>query len=283
MDPGEPARRANEPLALELGDTIQEALRAVGTNFVTFAVLGALVIVPYTALGVAIATLTTPFTQDLVLGRVDLDRMLAALAVALPAYVAILLVTTATYSVGQGAVMYATVEHLVGRRASLVDALRAGLSRAFSLFACALLVNVVIVAGCALCCAPGVVALVWLIAALPACAVEKLGPIASIQRSIELTEGNRGMIFLIGLIVFLAFFGLSVCILGPTSLIAGQGLGPAELPDPLSPAQLVSATINMVMQIGWFMIGSAIIAVIYARLRGLREDVDAAALSRVFA
>lgn len=271
-----------QPRPLELGDVVAESFRVVGENFGLFAALAAIVLLPNAVAGLAIELALGRFLEETMLSAQTPEAILQQMSWMVPAYLAVFVVTLALYSFGQAAAMHATVEHLVGRKASLGDSLRVGLSRLVSTFFASMLMWVVLLVGFLLCFFPGLVAMVWLAVALPAIVVERLGPIAGLARSIELTEGHRWTIFLVYLVVGLAFLGFSMCIVGPATLVATQGTAPGELPDPLAPGQLVVDAINLVVQGASFMVFTALVGVIYARLRGLRDGVDASALAQVF-
>lgn len=268
---------------LEVGSSITEAFRALGANFGIFGIIAAIVVVPGSLVGLVLTVAMQDFNQAWLAsitqgGSPDFSQF-AWLA---PVWLLVMTVYMALYAIGQAAAMYATIEHLVGRKASLGDALKVGLSRFLPLFACSFLVGLITGVGAMFCIVPGVIAWIWLSVALPAVTMEGVGPIAGMQRSIELTEGHRLTIFVVYFVLFIAYMGFSMCIVGPASLMAAGGLAPGELPDPLAPAQLVVTALNVVIQMIVFMVATAIASVIYARLRGLREGVDAGALAKVF-
>lgn len=267
---------------LEVGDVIQESFRVVGENFGVFVLMGAMVQVPGTVLGVVTNVLLRDVVSPEALQSGDEDRMLAGLGATFGVLGATLLLSMVLGAIGQGGALYATVEHLVGRKASFGDAMRVGLGRFFWVFLCSLLVGMVVGFGMLFCLVPGMVAAIWLCAAMPAVVAEDLGPVAAMQRSVDLTEGHRMTIFLVYLVFGLAAVGVSMCIMFPASMMSAAGTQPGEMPDPLAPAQLVATGLQLVVSIGTFMVATALNGVIYARLRGLRDGVDASALAQVF-
>jgi hypothetical protein len=271
---------------LEIGGVLQEAFRSIGANAASFVGIATLVVVPATLLNLGVSVAARASQGDMVLSSdpaVQLAQLGSQLAVTLPMLLVSAFLMSAAFAVAQGAIMHGTVEHLVGRRASLGESGRAALRRFFALFGTSLIVALITSVGMMMCLVPGILAAVWLAVALPACMVERLGPIASLQRSVELTEGNRGTIFVVLLILGVSVVGLSMCIVGPFTLFSMQGLTPGELPDPLSPAQLIMQVLNMGVSVVWIVVFSATNAVMYARLRGLRDGVDAQSMAQVFA
>jgi hypothetical protein len=180
--------------------------------------------------------------------------------------------------------MYATVESLVGRKASIGDALGAAMRRFLPLWGTSLLFGLIVTIGSMFCLVPGVIAWVWLAVTLPVCMVERVGPIASLQRSLELTEGHRVPIFLTFLVLMVGFMGIAMCVMMPAMIGTAVASGnPAEMQDPLSLPQIVVRLLSSVTQIFSTMLLSSMTAVIYARLRGLRDGVNAEALAKIFA
>lgn len=273
---------AEPPVPLELGEVIASSFRVVGQNFPAFFVISLLVVIPATIVNFGVAIGMRLAMESAM--SADPGAMMASAVLGAAGYVVVVLVISATYALGQGAIMFATVESLVGRRASIGDALRAALQRMLPLWGASLLFGLAVGIGALFCIVPGVLAWIWLLVTLPVCMVERLGPIASMQRSVELTEGHRGTIFVVFVVLFIGFMGISMCVMMPAVIGVAATAGPGTDPqDPFSPLQLVIRAISSVLQIFSTMLLSAAIAVIYARLRGLRDGVDAQALARVFA
>lgn len=267
---------------LDVPSTFQDAFRAIGANFGAFLVIGLISTIPGSLMGFGIQVLFSEQLEAMRDPSLDPDQILGIFGSMMGAYFVMIVVLMALGAIGQGAAIYATVEYLVGRPASIADALRIGISKFFWLFLCSLLVGLIVGVGAMFCLLPGLIAWIWLSAAMPAVAVEGLGPIAAIQRSLELTEGHRVTIALVHSVLFAALFGFSCCVAGPAGAIAGATATPGEMPDPLAPGQILMQVINFFVSLGFFMVMTSVISVVYARLRGLREGVDANALAKVF-
>jgi hypothetical protein len=274
---------------LEVGDVLQTTFRTIG---------GALVPILGCALAVVIPTVVATFVirvamyflvREMMSGG-DQAAAMAGLAM-IPLYLVMILVLLATNAVGQGGIMYAVAETLSGRSASLGQAFRVGLSRAIWVFLTSLVVGLAVGVGTMACVIPGIIAFLFFAVAAPVCIVEKLGPIDSIQRSIQLTEGQRLTIFLVFLVVIVGWFVIAMCILAPVQMAVMGGAaymgggGPDALQamqNPFSLPQILMEIVNIPVQLVATMGFTTLIAVIYARLRGLRDGVDAQALASVF-
>ncbi len=265
---------------LDFNDTYRTTFNVLGASFARLFTLSALVVLPSSAIGFFGSLLVHRTTS---FGRTaDPALVLQNLAVAMPIYFAIIALTLVLYAFGQGAIMFATVQELVGKHASVGESLRVALGRLVPASIVSLLVGFVMAIGLMLCCAPGVIAWVYLCLAVPVCIVERAGVIPSLQRSIELSEGQRMPIFLVYLVAFVVILAASLCVVGPFTLFSASGTTPGELPDPLSAPQLLQQLFSTGISLFTTMFFAVLNAVLYAKLRGLRDGVDAQALARVF-
>jgi len=105
-----------------------------------------------------------------------------------------------------GGIVYGVYQILRGQPTSIGETLTHGLARLLPLFLVALLAGLGIGIGLLLLVVPGVIlGCIWAVC-VPACVIEKLNPIESLKRSMELTSGYRVTIFILILIVSLASF-----------------------------------------------------------------------------
>lgn len=275
------------PGTLDVGDVLSTTFRTMGAALVPILGCALSVVIP-----TSVVTFILRVAIYLVMQNMDHatpDQAMMGAALALPVYLVFILVLLATQAVGQGGIVYSVAEQMSGRTPSLGQAFRVGLSRAFWVFLTTLLATIAIMIGMVFCFVPGVVVAIFLCVAAPVCIVEKLGPIDSLQRSVALTEGNRLTIFLVFLAVMVGWFVIAMCIIAPVQLLvvggaaaAGGAQGVQAMQNPLSLPAIIGEIINIPITLFASMAGSTLIAVIYARLRGLRDGVDAQAIASVF-
>jgi hypothetical protein len=278
--------QAGAPLAL--GDVVATTFRTLGAHAGPLTMLAAAIVVPTTVVTVLLQVAQYQVTRGM--SPAAPEAALASLAFVL-ASLAVALVSWMVGVVVHGAMLHLTLETLQGRAATTREALRAALPRFLPLLLTTFLVGIITVLGSMLCIAPGYVAMVWLAVAAPACFAERIGPIAAIQRSIELTEGHRLTVFLFYLVMTVTFGTLLCCVISPSMVTAFQqaqeslqsGRPADAAQDPLTPMALVSDVLGMGLQIVTMALFSIAPAVMYARLRGLRDGVDAKTVAQVFA
>ncbi|MDR1045864.1 MAG: hypothetical protein LBP33_12260 [Candidatus Adiutrix sp.] len=155
----------------------------------------------------------------------------------------------------QGAVAYAVCQALRGQTAPLGESLSKGLTRIIPLTISAVLSWIVILLGFIFLIVPGFTMICLLSVTIPACVVERLGPVDSINRSAELTKGYRFGIFALFLIAVLVWV---LTLIGVFAVSSGW-------PPPLALALpgLLFKAISAVMA-----------AIIYYDLRAVKEGVS---------
>lgn len=101
----------------------------------------------------------------------------------------------------QGAMAFAVYQILIEHQTSINDAIKRGLSRLITLIIAAIITGIGIGIGMVLLIVPGVFLMLCWFVTIPVAAVEGLGAIDSIKRSMELTKGYRWNILVIIIIV----------------------------------------------------------------------------------
>jgi len=114
---------------------------------------------------------------------------------------------------------------------------------------------------------PGLVIAVMVFVALPACAVERTGPIRSLSRSVDLTEGFRWRVFLVFAVHLLFSLVLSLVL----QSLARWLLGPQ--------AALIVVFLWQVLAIG---LGGILAGVTYHELRVAREGTELDRFAAIF-
>jgi len=163
-----------------------------------------------------------------------------------------------------GGLNYGVIQWLAGRPAGVGDMLGQGARRLWRLILVTLLLGLAFMGGYVLLVVPGIMIAVATCVAVPAAMVEGGGPVASFQRSLELTRGFRWSLF--G--AFLALGALYM-------LVWMAGLLLAIIP-------IVGIFLFMGLALALCSIPYVLPAVAYHDLRVLKEGVDTTQLSRVF-
>lgn len=300
--------------AISIGDTFRTTIEVMQRNLAT---LGAMVFV------IACFSFGATMGQGVLMSAVmpgmvpgdDPMAALSGLALLVPFLLVVMVVSMVVYAVVQAGMTYAAVEHMAGRTTDPVTALGTAVRSIFGLIAVQLIIGVVVAMLLLACVVPGalvgvaaespliggfvsfagmmfgllvgaVVALQYCVV-MPVVVVERLGPLAALSRSSELTRGSRVNIFLVFLVYAVCVFALSACVLGPVYVAVLGGMmasgDPAAMSNPLHPLMVAYQGVNSVFSACLSAIGTSLVAVIYARLRGIRDGLDAAAFAQVFA
>lgn len=168
--------------------------------------------------------------------------------------------------VAQAMVTYMAFNYWRGNPASITDALQRGCKRLVPIVAMAILALVIITVGLIALVAPGVALMLCWAVAMPACVIERLGPIASLKRSFDLTEGHRWRIFAIGLPMWLLTIAVRLAI--------------EHLADPLGP--IVSVIGNYLWTTVWTGYSNTVWVMAYHDLRVAKEGSDIEQIAAVF-
>ncbi|WP_448952084.1 hypothetical protein [Labrys neptuniae] len=167
----------------------------------------------------------------------------------------------------QGGMIYGAFNELRGQSFSIGDALSKGLARFLPVLGVSLLVGIAVTIGIMLLLAPGLWLLCILYSAVAVCVVEQRGVFDSMSRSSELTSGYRWKILGLLLIVGIAGWVVSMIV----KFIGGSLGGP-----------VFGALLAQLVQVYLTALGSVIAALVYYRLRSIKEGVDIDRLATVF-
>ena len=163
-------------------------------------------------------------------------------------------------------VIYGTFGYLRGRRVDIGEALRVAVSRCFPvvlLWICTILAEIITVPAIVV---PTMLSCMWYLA-IPACVIVRRGPIESMGRSSDLTNGHRWKIF-----------GLAIC-LGILNAVGSGMLGGSLLAMGGENLKLVGD----VLWTGVVAAASTIAAVVaYYELRVAKEGIDVEQVAAVF-
>ena len=242
-----------------VGSIVSRAFKAYGANFWTLALLVTVMVVPFFVLVFAGAFGAVSLTPQGARGEPpDVGTFFAV-------FVPVLLLASVVFAVGFGGMVYGTVRWLGGQRAGVGDMLRQGLRTLLPVVGTAFLVTLAVLLGYVLLIIPGIMVAVATSLAFPAVVVERLGPVAAFQRSLDLSRGFRWQLFGCFAVLFVVQMGLS---------IVNMGL---QLAVPIAGAFLSIGVMLLSYPLPWL-----VIAVAYHDLRVAKEGVDTSALVQVF-
>jgi hypothetical protein len=230
-----------------VGGILGETFSIYFANFLPFAVLTAVALTPAYALGFLI-------------GRAPQASALFILSGSLLSLISILASNITT-----GAITFGVFQQLRGKDASVAECLSRGLSLLLPVFGLALVQSLAIGLGLVACIVPGILLAVRWAVSIPAAVTEGTGVSASIERSTFLTDGLRwdvfGVLFVLGVIQIGSVALLRLVAGNPTLFL------------------LLTGTKDLLV-VGLSATGSA---VMYYRLRGIKESIDVDQISSVFA
>jgi hypothetical protein len=168
--------------------------------------------------------------------------------------------------VGQAVILYIAFQYLRGQSASLGDSVQKGLTRFFPILGLSILMGLGFLVGAVLLVVPAIILLVVWSVALPACVLERLGPIASLKRSSALTKGHRWKIFGIMLLLWIATL-VVITVLGALLFSLGA--------IALAIGKFLWTTV-------WAAYYNSVLIMIYHDLRVAKEGVDVEQIASVF-
>ncbi len=122
--------------------------------------------------------------------------------------------------------------------------------------------------GVALLIIPGLIVATMVFVATPVCVVERLGPFDSMERSAQLTKGQRGKIF--GLLILLA---VPAAIVGALIDTVAEVAGVNEM---------LASIAHVAWDATWGAAYAVLVIAVYHDLRVAKEGVDTAQIAAVF-
>lgn len=252
--------RHNPDYKLDVGEVLRRCFGAWRAGFAAYFVLALILQGPFV---IALAVLQQPHLLDVQ----ELTRAQLLLGVSMLSGLAGI--------IQFGAVTFGVFSHLRGRPAAMGVTLRTGLSRAIPAFGVGLLTGLATLIGCCALSVPGLMAMTMYYVALPAVVIEETGALATLQRSQELTKGNRWPIFGIVLITTAVSVGSAMLLGALTGSVSVLMRMPA-----LAAAVLQSLTGLSALAVQT--VASVAPAVVYHDLRVGREGADVDDLVKVF-
>jgi uncharacterized membrane protein YvlD (DUF360 family) len=229
--------------AFRIGSVLSRSFSLLFQNFLPYTFLIAIVYVPLLALDAAF-----PVRED------DIEVNARAL-------LSILL-----YMAASGFVAYGVLEQLRGQRASMKACMAACLRQIVPVLGSSLLSLVCILLGLFVLVVPGIIVMLMFWVTVHVAVIERLGILATLERSRELTRGHKVRLFGIFLVIWLPMIGLGM-------------LANAITEDLGSAAGFLVTLVNELLN---GVVGAVITAVIYHDLRTLKDGVGVDDVVRVF-
>jgi hypothetical protein len=241
--------------AFELGGVLGETFQIYFANFLPFVLLTALAYAPAILVAVLVPAPAQGATLQALLrteGRGLLGLLLRVLCGPL---------ATAT-------ITYGVFQQMRGRNTSFADCLKVGLSNLLPVLGVAIVQGLAIGVSAIFCLVPGLIVAAMLAVSVPAAVEERPGLLAALNRSSELTEGYRWSVFGVLFILFILAIGVGLVF----NVVA---LGLASVP--LLARVLREATVVVTSGLS-----ATAAAVMYYRLRSVKESIDVENLASVF-
>jgi hypothetical protein len=231
-----------QPVEFRIGDVIVRSWNILSRHILTFLLLVGL-------------TELLPLLVSVYVGK---NQIILTFALGLLGFI--------LQSFAQAIVVFAAFQDLRGRPVSAAESLRQGIARVFPVIVTSILVGLFVFVGFLLCVAPGVMALATMAVALPACVVERMGPLESMSRSADLTAGHRWPI---------AGVGFAWVVISMMVLASIQAAMPRQ---PELPVQLATWVWNVLST----SYTSVYTAILYHDLRAVREGIGIDEIASVF-
>lgn len=247
---------------LNIGGVISRSIEVYKANIAPFTLMAAAITLPSFALSLS----------QLVLPSALLIRMTSFSSMAWN------MIATGILA---GFVAYGTFNSLRGQTVDMEDAFSVALSRLPTVIGTGLIAGVIKFLGALACVIPGIVASMFLFVAVPAAVIEDLDPKRALERSVELTEGNKMNIFF----TLLAVAGLYMAIAVVMMIVSAITFGAAGVVGHFMAFKAASGlNILITYALGCFVSGwgATLCAVIYHDLRELREGTSVDDLLSVF-
>lgn len=254
-----PAAAAQPAKKLDFGLALRDTFQTYFANFGTFTALTLLVSLPSFALAF-LQPVGGSSRQQLAWtwGGIALGMVFQAIAAA--------------------ALTQGVLSHLRGRQVSFEQCLQGAAGAGLTVFGVSLLQAIIVGLGTMACIVPGIIAFVALGVAIPAAVETRSGVIAALNRSMDLTQGNRWTVFgifvILGLLTIVLFV---VFLIGSGIAVAISGVEPGGASFEISIRLLIE--LLSVIPTG---LSATACAVLYYRLRCAKESVDVQELASVF-
>src|SRR5262245_424765 len=228
----------------QIGQVLSRAVDVFFKHVATFTLIAAVVVLPLVLLGAVAAP--------------EQRRVMSLLG-----FVLYLFLTPLATAI----ILYGAFQHMRGHAVRLDESISRGLARFLPLIGLMALQTLGVMLGAMLLIIPGFILMVMWYVAVPVCVVERTGPVKSLSRSQELTEGFRWKIFgLFLLVLIIGWLG------GYVLAVIGRALD----------SFWVQVAVELVWQGLSQAFSSVLIVVAYYYLRVAKEGMDIEGIAAVF-
>jgi hypothetical protein len=249
---------AAAPAGFRVGAVFNRAFDIYGKNFVNFVALTAIAYLPYFLLQIYSLS-----TMRALQRNPDVAQAGSFLGAALGVVILLMVLRT----ISEATVIFGAFQVMRGRPFEIGESLAKGLNRFLPIIVLSFCIGIVVMLAALLLIIPAFIVSAMLYVALPACVVERLGPFASMYRSIDLTKGHRWAVFGIAALLVVVNLIANKIIQVIFSAIGGSLFG-------------------IVGSFGWLSLFGAfsaiVVSVAYHDLRVAKEGVDVERIAAVF-
>jgi hypothetical protein len=176
----------------------------------------------------------------------------------------------------QGTLIGATIRHLSGRPVDIGQSVSGALARIVPIILLSILVGLAITLGFLALIVPGVIVYLMFIVSVPAMMAEGRGVTDSMSRSVDLTKGFKGMIFLLAIILLMVGGGVSGVFSALFDRIAMGSAGTGA-------DRIIYSLGTMFGQTVISAISAVVVGALYVELRTVKEGASTEAMAEVFA
>ena len=294
-----PRRRpARSRATFDFGGVFSNVFKVYGRMWLSIILLAVIFIAPGSLLGAKLQMDMQGITEEATSAEDwDAETTTSSLLTSMGSIMGLAVFQNIMGMVLAGSITFLVLRHQQGRPIGVGEAVRRGISRFFPIAGTMLLVSAIgmaflvpififaaleSVAGVILTFLVIIVPLIlfWLsvIVVAPACAVEELGPVASIKRSRDLSKGFRGYLFGLMFVVGL-IGGVAVMVVSMPFMMAQAESLAAGGPTSSASALLVQSAAEILFVSP---LSSIVIALAYLELRRVKEGIDPGAIVSVF-
>jgi hypothetical protein len=177
-------------------------------------------------------------------------------------------------AVSQAATVVAVSDVHLERPASVMDSYERVKTQLFGVIAMSLLINVAVFVACLALIVPGVLLFLMWSLAVPVKVLESKGIFDAMSRSMELTKGSRGRIFVIWVLFFVLNLGVSWLLQWPILAASGAASSRGGVLQSTAAWQVASHSANFISQCLVGPIGTIAFSLVYYDQRVRKEAFD---------